>query len=64
MDLFELKNKLRIELDNGQTIENLVEYVICDFDKTNTIITKHYAQSINIRHSTKKRLIREFILEL
>ncbi len=64
MDFFELRDKLKDELKGGQTIENLVEYVLCDYMMTTAIITKYFAKSINIRKQTQRRLIKEFIEEL
>ncbi|WP_421715817.1 hypothetical protein [Arcobacter arenosus] len=65
MDIFELKEKLQSELEKGQTIENLVEYVMCDFNSVQTIITKHYAKSMSsTRTTTQRRLVREYIQDL
>ena len=64
MDLFELNEKLLSELKNGQTVENLVEYILCDFNMTSAIVTKYYAKSINTSRSTQKRLVREYVQRL
>ena len=64
MDLSELNTMLIAELEKGQTVENLVEYVLDDVNRTSAIITKHYGKSINTMRPTQKRLVREYIKTL
>jgi len=64
MDTYELKEILQRELSQGQTVDNLIEYVFGSKDIENTIITKHYGHSIRINHNRKKKLIKEYIESL
>jgi len=64
MDLEELKKKLKEQLEKGQTVENLIDYVLCDFTMMNIIITKYHGVFSNVKRNTQKRLVKEFINEL
>lgn len=64
MEIIELTKKLSNELEKGQTVDGLIDYILCDFTMTNTIITKYHGVFNNIRRSTQKRLIKQFIDEV
>ncbi len=64
MDMHEVKETLQRELSQGQTVDNLIDYVFGYKDIENSIICKYYGYRITINHNRKKKLIKEYIEEL